>query len=146
MFFLVCFFLYSPLTHSPRGWNVLESERPLCSLHHIGWWRNTKICIHIWSENMINIENRKFLKGNCEFFLRYLSEMKIISMFYNFFLFWYFLQLLSIIFFTGDIQIKVWQVFRQTFCFHFQIRMIWTALITMNRGLSTIVRSIIESS
>ena len=68
MFFLVCFFLYSPLTHSPRGWNVLESERPLCSLHHIGWWRNTKICIHTWSENMINIENRKFLKGNCEFF------------------------------------------------------------------------------
>ena len=31
---------------------------------------------------MINVENRQFLKGNCDF-LSYLSEMKTVSMFYN---------------------------------------------------------------
>ena len=24
--------------------------------------------LHEWSENVVNVENRQFLKGNCEFF------------------------------------------------------------------------------
>ena len=63
-----CFFLcFSCFTWD---WNVLESERLLHSWHHIGW-RNTKICIHgaSWmNKNVVNVENRYFLKGNCKFF------------------------------------------------------------------------------
>ena len=33
-----------------------------------------------WSENVENVENHQFLKGNCEFFsVSYLSEMKTVS-------------------------------------------------------------------
>ena len=64
MFFLM-FFLFNP----PSDWNVLESERPLCSWRNIGW-RITKTSIHKlheWSENMVNVEKRNFLKVNCKF-------------------------------------------------------------------------------
>ena len=33
-------------------------------------------------------------------------------------------------FFSWDIQIQVWPTFCQSFCFHFQIRMIWTAVFS----------------
>ena len=51
---------------------------------------------------MVNVENRTFLKLNCEF-IRYLSEMKAVSMSYDSSLFWYFLQLVSTVLGSGDI-------------------------------------------
>ena len=61
----LCFFCLTSLS-----WNLLESERLLCSWCHVGW-RNTKICIlelHKWCKN-INIENHNFLQVNCRFLL-----------------------------------------------------------------------------
>ena len=127
--FFTRFFCLTP----PCDWNVLEAERPLRSWRLIDW-RNTKICIH-WASQI------KRKRGKCwklpiferklRIFINYLSEMKIISMFCNSSLFWHFLQLVFIIFCSGDVWIQLWQGFLQTFCFHFQIRMIWTAVITL---------------
>ena len=132
--------MFSCLTPHPTswGWNVPESERLLCSFcphrvkkHKIQNSASTEL--HAWSKNMVNIGNSKFLKGNCKFFFSYLREAKRVSMFNDFSLFYYFLQLVSIIFCSGDVQIKIWQVFHQTFCFHFQIQIIWTTMPLMKK-------------
>ena len=69
------------------------------------------------------------LEGKLRVFISYLSKMRIASMFYNSSLFSHFLQLVSTIFCSRDIQIQVWQGFCQKFCVHFQIQMIRTAMV-----------------
>ena len=81
--FFTCFFCLNP-----RGWNVLEAERLLCSWRHIGHigWRNTKICIHgaSWMEQKcVKCWKSPIFEGKLWVFISYLSEMKIVSMFYN---------------------------------------------------------------
>ena len=120
--FFTCFFCLNP-----RGWNVLEAERLLCSWRHIGHigWRNTKICIHraSWMEQKcVKCWKSPIFEGKLWVFISYLSEMKIVSMFYNPSLFTFYSLFLSFF------EIQVWQGFHQTFCFHIQIRMIWTAM------------------
>ena len=69
-------------------------------------------------------------EGTLQVFIRYLSEMKRISMFYTSYLFYHFLQLVSTTSCPGDFQIQAWQGFRHTFCFHFKIWMILTAVLS----------------
>ena len=73
---------------TPWDWNIWEAERPLCSWPHI-YWRNTKICIYEASQ----MEQKcgkcwklPIFEGKLQVFISYLSEMKIVSMFYNFFI------------------------------------------------------------
>ena len=108
---------------NPWGWNVLESERPLCSWHHVGW-RNKRICIH-GAEQMEQKHGKcwklPIFEKRLWLFVSYLSEMKSVSMFYNFlivapFTVWRYLNSCMTSFFC------------QTFCFHFQIQMNWTAV------------------
>ena len=78
------FFLFDPLW----GWNVLEAERPLRSWRHRGW-RNTKICIHRpsrmeWKRG--KCWKSSIFEGKLWVFISYLSKMRIVSMFYNFFI------------------------------------------------------------
>ena len=82
---------------------------------------------------MVNVENCQFLKGNCKFFsviwMKWKQSVCSISLpclilvlftaFFYHFLFWRYLNSSSYIW---------WQIFCQTFCFHFQIWMIWTAM------------------
>ena len=80
--FFSCFFLFNP----PWGWSVIESERALPSWRHIGW-RNTKICIHeaSWMERKRGkCWKLPIFEGKLRLFFSYLSEMKKVSMFYNF--------------------------------------------------------------
>ena len=57
-----------------------------------------------WSENIVNIENhQRKVEGRLGVFISYLSEMKIVSVFYNSTLFQYFLQLVSTILCFGDV-------------------------------------------
>ena len=39
--------------------------------------------LHEWSENVVNVEDCQLLKENCGFVISYLSEMKVVSMFFN---------------------------------------------------------------
>ena len=81
---LLMFFLFNP----PLGWNVVEAEKLLRSWRHIGW-RNTKICIHgaSWMEQKHGkCWKLPIFEGKLQVFISYLSEMKIVSMFYNFFI------------------------------------------------------------
>ena len=76
------FFLFNPL---PWDWNVLESERLLCSWHHLSW-RNTKICIlrASWMERKRGkCWKSPIFEGKLRVFVSYLSEMKTVSMFCN---------------------------------------------------------------
>ena len=134
--------------HASQGtvWRIIESDRPLLSLCHIGW-RSTKICIHraLRIEQKCG-ENRKFLKRNCNFFsviwVKWKESVCSItfprsSAFYS----------LSVSFFVLEIfKLKYHKFFVRHSARDFQIRMIWTAVITMNRGLFIIARSITESS
>ena len=72
----------------PWGRNVLESERPLRSWPHIGW-RNTKLCIYGASRTerkRVKCWKLAISEGRLPVFISYVSEMKLVSMFYNSFL------------------------------------------------------------
>ena len=95
-----CFLSLKPIPHCHRGWNdVLESER-LLQLWVIISYLGSKTS----KQNTVSMMQ-------CSIILLYSSSC--------------FLQLVSIIFCSGDIfkfnQVQQVQVFRQTFCFHFQI-------------------------
>ena len=51
----------------------------------------------------LKCEKLPFFVGKLRVFISYLSEMKTVSMFYNFSLFNCFLQLVSTIFYFGDV-------------------------------------------
>ena len=88
----------------PWGRNVLESERPLRSWPHIGW-RNTKLCIYGASRTerkRVKCWKLAISEGRLPVFISYVSEMKLVSMFYNSFLLQHFLQIVSTTFYSGD--------------------------------------------
>ena len=136
MFFLM-FFLFN----LPWGWSVIESERALPSWRHIGW-RNTKICIHeaSWMERkLVKCWKLPNFEGKLRLFFSYLSEMKKVSMFYNF--------LIPVLFTACFYHFLLWRYlnsimrsfFCQTFCFHFQIQMIWTAVVCKRNSWQTYI-------
>ena len=75
--FFMCFFCLTPW-----GCNVLEAERPLYSWCHIDYIhrasRMEQKCVKCWKLSIF--------EGKLQVFISYLSEMKIVSMFYNFFI------------------------------------------------------------
>ena len=84
--FFACFFVFFLFLSPPWGRNVLESERLLCSWHHIGW-RNTKICIHWsfrWERKRGKCWKLPIIEEKLWAFLSHLSEINTISIFYNF--------------------------------------------------------------
>ena len=74
------FYVFFLLT--PWGCNVLEAERPLHSWCHIDYIhrasRMERKCGKCWKLSIF--------EGKLQVFISYLSEMKIVSMFYNFFI------------------------------------------------------------
>ena len=99
--FFRCFFLFNPLE---AGMFQKQKDRfvPDITLTQ-EIQKSASVELHKWSKSMVNVENCKFLKENCKFFISYPSEMKIVSMFCNSSLFQHFLQLISTIFCSGDI-------------------------------------------
>ena len=72
---------------------AVEAKRLLCFWCHIDW-RNTKICIHRASrmeQKFGKCWKSSIFEGKLQVFISYLSEMKIVSMFYNSSLFYHFL-------------------------------------------------------
>ena len=112
MFFLV-FFLFNPLR--------LKYSRTASFLtsHRLMKYEN----LHPRSlEN--GAKTLQPFEGKLQVFISYLCHTKTMSMLYNSSLFQFFLQLVSTIFCFRDMSIQVWQAFRQTFCFQFQIQVI----------------------
>ena len=84
------------------------------------------------AKTWLNVENCQFFKGSCKFLSVIWVKLKhskcyitlpCSSTFYSLlipFLCWRYLNSRS--------TYVIWYVFRQTFCFHFQIRMNWTAV------------------
>ena len=78
MFFLV-FFLFNP-PETKMLWNQRDRFVPdFTKAEEIQKSASTEL--HKWSENVVNVENWQFFKGNCEFFSA--IWMKTVSMFYN---------------------------------------------------------------
>ena len=89
--------------------------------------------LHEWSENEVNVASKcwksPIFEGKLQVFISYLNEMKIVNMFYNSSLFLASYSLFLPFFVPEIFKFKHTTKFSsQTFCFHFQIRMIWTAM------------------
>ena len=122
-----CFFSLLFLFNPRR----MKLEKTLYSWPHIGLRNTKKISsteLHKWSESMVNVENCNFLKVSCNFqslvWVKWKQSVCSISFLYS---------TTFYIFFLPFVVLKIFKFkygnFCQTFCFHFQIRMIWTAIL-----------------